>query len=192
MATEATARQTMSKSRKSTGFYPDFCFDLVRRISLEFLHEHGISGLLLDIDNTITRWEEPEVPQPEMDWLNRMQQSGISIRLLSNGLARKKAAVVEQTGIKKVPGRSLKPTRAAFISGLTDLGLEADQVIMIGDSVFTDIVGANRAGIWTCLVEPLSPIDFIGSKAYRLLERIMNYRRPLDPDHDFRHKEVPR
>ena len=85
--------------RKSTGFLPDFCFDLVRRITVEFLREHGISGILLDIDNTITRWEAPEVPHTEMEWLQMMQQSGIAIRLLSNGLARTKAAVVEQTGI---------------------------------------------------------------------------------------------
>lgn len=180
----------MTHSRKSTGFYPDFCFDLVRRITVEFLRDHGISGILLDIDNTITRWEAPEVLQQEMDWLELMQNSGIAIRLLSNGLARKKAAVVEQTGIKKVPGRSLKPTRAAFTSGLTDLGLQPRQVVMIGDSVFTDIVGANRTGIWTCLVEPLSPVDFIGSKAYRMMERVLNLRRPLDPQHDFRRRAV--
>lgn len=176
----------MTKSSKSTGFLPDYCFDLVREITVEFLGSHGISGILLDIDNTITRWEEPVVPAVEMAWLQSMQDSGIEIRLLSNGLARKKAAVVEQTGITKVPGRSLKPTQAAFRSGLADLELKPGQVIMIGDSVFTDIVGANRAGIWTCLVEPLSPVDFIGSKAYRLLERLLKLRRPLHPENDFR------
>jgi len=182
----------MTQTSKSSGFFPDFCFDLVRQISLDFLREHGISGILLDIDNTITRWEAPVVRPPEMEWLERMQDNGIAIRLLSNGLARKKAAVVEQTGITKVPGRSLKPTQAAFVSGLTDLGLEPAQVVMIGDSVFTDIVGANRAGIWTCLVEPLSPIDFIGSKAYRMLEWVMKLRRPLHPEHDFRKRRARR
>lgn len=180
----------MTMLSKSTGFYPDFCFDFVRQITLDFLREHGISGVLLDIDNTITRWEAPEVPPPEMEWLETMQSAGIAIRLLSNGLASKKAAVVEQTGITKVPGRSLKPTRAAFLSGLADLDLGASHVVMIGDSVFTDIAGANRAGIWTCLVEPLSPIDFIGSKAYRMLERIMKLRRPLHAEHDFRKRRT--
>jgi hypothetical protein len=40
--------------------------------------------------------------------------------------------------------------------------------------------------MWTILVEPLSPVDFLGTKVYRFLETVIRLRRPLHPENDFR------
>lgn len=176
----------MSRSGKSFGLRPDYCFTYALDISPEWLTAHGILGLLLDIDNTITRWEEIVVPAAEMEWLERIQAAGLACRLLSNGLARKKAAVAKQTGIPHVTGIYVKPMRRSFQQGLAELGLPASQVMMIGDSVVTDIYSANRVGIWTSLVEPLSPVDFFGTKFYRLMESLLRLRRAVCPAQDFR------
>jgi uncharacterized protein len=176
----------MSRSGKSHGLRPDYCFSHALDIPPAWLEAHAISGLLLDIDNTITRWEEFVVPSAEMDWLRRIQAAGITCRLLSNGLARKKAAVAKQTGIPHVTGMYVKPMRRSFQQGLSELGLPASRVMMVGDSVVTDIYSANRVGIWTSLVEPLSPVDFFGSKFYRLMESLMRLRRAVCPGQDFR------
>jgi uncharacterized protein len=173
---------------KSRGIRPDYCFNRVIDISPAWLKERGFSGLMLDIDNTITRWEEFIVRENELKWLKRMQAAGLTCRLLSNGLPRKKAAVVKQTGIPHVTGIYVKPLRRSFRQGLTDLGLQPQQVLMVGDSVVTDVYSANRIGIWTCLVDPLSTVDFLGSKFYRLLENLFHLRRPAFPTHDFRHE----
>jgi predicted HAD superfamily phosphohydrolase YqeG len=66
------------------------------------------------------------------------------------------------------------------------MGLKPAQVMMIGDSVFTDIAGANALGIWTALVDPLGKIDFVGTKVYRGLEYLLRLRRPLDSRCDYR------
>lgn len=176
----------MLPSQKSRGLRPDFCFNRATDIRPDWLNEHGFTGLILDIDNTITRWEEFVVPEAELAWLNCMLAAGLSCRLLSNGLPRKKSAVVKQTGIAHVTGIYVKPLRRSFRQGLSDLGLPPHQVLMVGDSVVTDIFSANRIGIWTCLVDPLSQIDFLGSKFYRLLENLFRLRRPTSPAHDYR------
>ena len=64
--------------------------------------------------------------------------------------------------------------------------LKPAEVIMIGDSVFTDIAGANALGIWTALVNPLGSVDFVGTKVYRGLEYLLRLRRPLDAKCDYR------
>lgn len=176
----------MTGTPKSRGILPDFCFDRVVHLTTEWLANQGFLGLLIDIDNTITRWEDPGVLEEEAGWLAQVQEAGLRCRLLSNGLWRKKAAVVRQTGIAHVSGLPVKPLRGAFTQGLDDLGLRAGQVLMIGDSVITDIVSANQLGLWTCLVEPLSKVDFFGSKIYRVAERLLGLRRPLKPHNDFR------
>ncbi len=176
----------MSRSAKSLGLRPDYCFSHALDIAPAWLQAHAISGLLLDIDNTITRWEELVVPAAELEWLARIQAAGITCRLLSNGLARKKAAVTRQTGIPHVSGMYVKPMRRSFQRGLTELKLPASNVMMVGDSVVTDIYSANRVGIWTSLVEPLSPVDFFGSKFYRLMESVLRLRRAVCPAQDFR------
>jgi uncharacterized protein len=176
----------MAPDGKSRGFIPDFCFNRVLDITPSWLCEHGFEGLMLDIDNTITRWEEFVVRENELEWLRALQEAGLACRLLSNGLPRKKAAVVKQTGIPHVSGIYVKPMRRSFRQGLADLGLPPQQVLMVGDSVVTDVFSANRVGIWTCLVDPLSTVDFLGSKFYRLLEKMFHLRRPASPQHDFR------
>jgi len=171
---------------KAGGARPDFCFSRAIHIKPGWLSNLKITGLLLDIDNTITRWEQRIVPDAELHWLNTLKDQGISLLLLSNGLAGKKAQVIAQSGLEHVSGYPVKPLPAAFRQGLIDLQLPANQVMMVGDSIFTDIIPANRLGIWTALVEPLGQVDFPGTKLYRLLEQLLRLRRPLNPAHDFR------
>lgn len=176
----------MKRRDKATGLRPDFCFSRAIDIKPAWLHSRGINGLLLDIDNTITRWERQVVPPEELQWLGEIQTAGLTCRLLSNGLARKKALVSKQTGIPHVSGFYIKPMRRSFRQGLKDLDLPANQVLMVGDSVVTDIVAANLAGLWTALVEPLSPVDFMGSKLYRMLEHLLRLRQAFLPAQDYR------
>lgn len=176
---------------KSRGWHPDFCFRSCLDISPAWLSGLGVRGVLIDIDNTITRWERREVPPQEQDWLLRLGAAGLRIRLLSNGLAHKKSAVVEQLGVPLVSGRLVKPLPAVYRQGLSDLGLQPGETVMIGDSVFTDIIGANKVGLWTILVEPKSRVDFIGTKIYRCLESLLKLRRPLDPGRDYRRLPPP-
>lgn len=181
----------MTKSAKSHGPRPDYCYGRVADIDPAWFMELGIRGLLMDIDNTLTRWENDFVPPPEMAWLERINLAGLPCRLISNGLSRKRAKIVEQTGIPQVRGRAVKPMPAAFRLGVAELGLQPAEVMMIGDIIITDILPANRCGLWTCLVNPLSPVDFAGTKAWRLVERVCNWRQPLDAANDFRQSTGP-
>lgn len=180
----------MTNGAKSHGPRPDYCFDRVVDINPAWFATVGIKGLLLDIDNTLTRWENDFVPPDEMAWLEQLDQTGIPCRLISNGLSSKRSKIVEQTRIAQVRGLAVKPMPAAFRLAVHELGLPASEVLMIGDIIITDIWPANRGGLWTCLVNPLSPIDFAGTKAWRLVERVCHWRNPLRTEHDFRQAEA--
>lgn len=173
-------------SAKSRGARPDFCFTHAVDISLDFIAALGVRAVVVDIDNTITRWESKVVGAAELDWLAGIRAAGIELRFLSNGLAHKVAAVVESTGISHANTHWPKPFLPAFRDSLNDLRLSGAEVLMVGDSVMTDIVSANKLGMWTALVEPMGQIDFAGTKLYRLAEQKLNLRRPLLAGNDFR------
>jgi HAD superfamily phosphatase (TIGR01668 family) len=179
----------MTASAKARGLRPDYCFSRVEHITPDWLRQQQVRGVLLDIDNTITRWERQAVLEGELAWLASLREAGFGVRFLSNGLPHKLAAVITQTGIEHVAGRPMKPLPVAFRRGLSELDLPPGEVLMIGDSVFTDILGANRVGLRTCLVEPLSPVDFLGSKFWRMLEVLLGARQPQTREGEFRRPE---
>ena len=178
----------MTDPGKSQGLRPDFCFSGVVDIDPRWIAERGIEGLLLDIDNTITRWEKLIVPDEAIEWLKTLPAYGIKLRLLSNGWPGKKTKVMRQTGIDHVATIMIKPFPMVFRAALAELELAPAKVMMVGDSIFTDILPANRLGIWTCLVDPLSDVDFPGTKVHRLIENVFHLRDPLLPAHDMRRK----
>ena len=50
---------------------------------------------------------------------------------------------------------------------------DLSEVAIIGDQLFTDILGGNKVGIYTCLVDPLTKEDFILTKIFRMTEQII-------------------
>lgn len=141
---------------------------------------------MLDIDNTITRWEESLVPEAELRWLQTMQDSGIQIRFISNGLHRKIRKVEKQTGLSHIRGRPLKPFPAGFRRGLQEMSLTPSEALMVGDSAVTDIAIANHLRIWTALVEPMSSVHFPGSRFWKIIERAFSLRFPATPQGEMR------
>ncbi len=158
-------------------FRPDFACRSVTEIEPGWLRSLGIEGLLIDIDNTLTRWESAHIPPEVREWLESLRREGLSIYFLSNGRGPKRRRVEQQTGVRCVTG-GVKPLPSFFRAGLRHLNLPPEKVAMIGDMVFTDIWVANRLGMTTILVDPISRIDFPVSKLFRLMEWAFRWRRP--------------
>lgn len=163
--------------RRRSNFIADYTFERVTNIPLEFLREVGVTGVILDLDNTLTRWEEDEVPADIAQWVQSLMDAGFALVILSNGLRGKQLKVSRQLGVPLVVSLLPKPFPLGFGEALKTLGVPRENAVVIGDIVFTDIWGANRLGLKTILVEPVSPIDFTGTKIWRFFERLFNLRR---------------
>jgi len=160
-----------------TNLFPDYCLGCLEDISVQFLERLGVRGLIVDIDNTVTRWESADTPAAVREWIMAAKEAGFRVVLLSNGLRGKQARVAEELKLQVITSWLPKPFSPGFRAALRVLQLPASQVASIGDIVFTDIWGANRLGITTILVEPRSNRDFPGTRLWRLLERTFSLRR---------------
>lgn len=157
---------------------PDRYLTDVHAIDFEALEASGIRGLLLDIDNTILP-RDTNVISPELArWARGVKERGFGVCLVSNNWHERVYLLAEELEFDIV-AKSVKPLPFAFLAALRRLGLKARQCAVVGDQLFTDILGGNLIGATTILVQPLSESDLPHTLALRLLERrIMAERVP--------------
>lgn len=149
---------------------PDQVLESVLAVDWKELKRRSISGLLLDIDNTLVRWKQSRLEAEFVQWVKAAQTQGFKLCLVSNALEKRAAAFADYLDIPAV-GRAWKPLSRAFRRGLEVLQLEASEVAVVGDQLFTDVFGGNRLGLYTILVNPLSSKEFITTRLVRSLER---------------------
>lgn len=142
----------------------------IDEITPEFLAERGLRGLLLDLDNTLIPYGSYEDRAEVMRWAADLRRAGVRLYLLSNARSRRARFWVDKLGFEGV-GMAGKPNPRAFRRALDTLGLPARSVGMVGDQLFTDVLGGNLAGMHTILVSPLEGNALPHTRAVRRLER---------------------
>lgn len=134
---------------------PDHVYQKVTDIDPEELRSRGIRLLLADLDNTLTRYHQ-ENPDPEiMVWRKRLQNAGIELFLLSNSRRPHRVGHYEQVLEIPVLGHANKPSRKGYRAAMERMGYTLSETAMVGDQIFTDILGAKRSGVLALLVEPM-------------------------------------
>jgi len=152
------------------------------------LYAQGLRLLLLDVDNTLLPWHGEEFDQQIHDWIDRAKQAGLNLCVISNTKRVDRLTLLTQKlGVEFVRGK-FKPSKDMFELAMTKFGATPEQTAMIGDQLFTDMLGANRAGVHTYLVEPHSKKEFVGTRLIsRTLEKLVRpslQKAVLDEDDD--------
>ena len=130
-----------------------------------------IKGIIVDLDNTLVAWGKKEVSQKIIDWVKEAKKLGLKICIVSNTNSKR---VAELAKIFDIPYHSkyFKPFSIAFNNGLKILDTKKSETMVIGDQIFTDILGGNRLKLLTILVTPIVKKDSIGTFLHRNLEKI--------------------
>lgn len=155
-------------------FRPTLRAQGIQDITPQFLAERGMTALILDLDNTLVPWHGKEVDPVVAAWISRMQDAGVRMCIVSNThRPRRLAELATLLGISYVPSGG-KPRRRGFLRALLQMESTAADTAVVGDQVMTDIWGGNRCGLLTILVDPLSPVEFVGTRVIsRNVERLL-------------------
>ena len=154
-------------------FRPDRMAESVVDVDPAALIELGIEALLIDLDNTLVPWHRYEVSDATLEWLRSVEARGMKVCFVSNTRYPGRLKILaEKLKVPFVKGR-LKPRKSAFRPALELLNIAPERSAVIGDQVFTDILGGNRLGLYTILVRPLSRREFFGTKISRVFERLI-------------------
>ncbi len=151
---------------------PDMYYSSVAAIPLEDLRDAGVTALLLDLDNTLLPRDTNVVPPEKKAWADTVRAAGMSACLISNNFHSRVKTVAEELGFELVD-KALKPLPFAYGRALRLLGRGPTEAAVVGDQVFTDILGGNLLGIRTVLVQPLSQTDLPHTLVLRRLEGLV-------------------
>ena len=150
-------------------FYPKGYFNKVSEISLEYLKENKIKGLILDVDNTLIDYYR-NISEETINWANELKQNGIKMCILSNSNKKEKVKEVARKLGLEYSYLGMKPLKRGFKKAKKMLDLENSEIAAVGDQIFTDVIGSNRMKMFSILVEPIKEKDILVTLIKRPIE----------------------
>ncbi|MGI6030199.1 MAG: YqeG family HAD IIIA-type phosphatase [Eubacteriales bacterium] len=133
---------------------PHLFYKNVYEIDFEALWEKGIRGLIFDLDNTLCSYSTAEPDEKNRALIRRLKEKGYQIWLVSNNSRERVERYNRSLGLPVI-ANAKKPLQSALSRALRQMGLPRSQVALVGDQIYTDMLGGNRAGLMTILVQPV-------------------------------------
>lgn len=139
-------------------------------ITPEILEKLGASAVLLDIDNTLASYISHEPLEGAEAWVKEMSAEGFRLIIVSNNYAERVEPFAGKFPLPFI-SRAYKPLPAGYIKAAKELGLRRKDCVIIGDQIYTDIIGANLCGMKSILLEPIEIETSLSFRIRRKLER---------------------
>ena len=136
-------------------FRATYVADSIYDISVEALARRGIKLLLADLDNTLVPYGVPLPDQKLINWRDELAAYGITLFVLSNNRHENRPRIFSEGLEVPFIGHAGKPKTPSFYKAMEDMRVTKEQTAIVGDQIFTDVLGGNRAGIATILVKPI-------------------------------------
>jgi len=175
-------------------FCPSRAAHKLQDVSLEELWDSGKRLILLDVDHTIVKWGEEEFTTDVVEWVKSAKAMGFQLRILSNTRHPKRLARLSDKIDIPTKNGKFKPSPEMYLEALKETGMRADQAVMIGDQIMTDILGANRSGIDSIWLHKMDGPEFAGTKINRVNERLVMsllYRSTMSIESEVANGRVP-
>ena len=151
-------------------FHATVALRSVLQIQPGLLRQYGIRGLMLDLDNTLTTHDNPVPAEGVLSWIDVMRQAGIALMIVSNNKPHRVQPFAAALGLPFV-AEGAKPLPKGFRQAQKRMQLPFSQLAVVGDQIFTDILGANLCGVKSIYVRPIQYEQKGFLKVKRWLER---------------------
>ena len=139
--------------------YPDLYLNKVEEITAEYLNQKEIKALILDVDNTLIDYNK-NLSETIIKWAEDIKKQGIKLYILSNSNKKEKVkTVADKLGVE-FEFFAKKPFKSGFQKVQRKLNIPEQNIGVVGDQIFTDIIGGNRCKMFTILVDPINNKDF--------------------------------
>ena len=135
-------------------FVPKLIYDSVCDLTPQTLKSHGISMLLMDFENTIVPYT-CDIPQDRvLTWMNSVKDAGITLCVVSNTKRGRAVEFCRKQGIACIT-HAKKPFPKGIRQAMRNYCDTQGKIALVGDQIYTDVLGANYAGVISILVTPI-------------------------------------
>ena len=149
---------------------PDYMFGTFDEVTPAFLESIGVRALLIDIDNTLAPYEQPDPDERIFNWFAELEKNGIRAALVSNNHAPRVERFNKTLGLIAYPD-SGKPGRKTLELAMKELGASHDETAMLGDQLLTDCFAGKHIGLRAIIVPPIKDKTNLFFRSKRFLER---------------------
>ena len=155
--------------------YPNKYFKKVEEITIDFLQKNKLKALILDVDNTLIDYNR-KMSSEVKQWAKDLRGQGMKLYILSNTNQKEKVEeVANKIGVPYI-NLAKKPLKSGFLKVQKELGEKPENIGVVGDQIFTDVIGGNRSEMFTILVDPVTPKDYWYTAWKRPLENIFKQK----------------
>lgn len=152
--------------------YPNIYLNNVKEITYEMLTKNNIKGLILDVDNTLIDYYK-NMPSGVDKWCKNLKDKNIKFCIASNSNNKKK--IKEVATRLDIPYISFanKPLKRGLNKAKKIIGYKESEIAVVGDQIFTDVLGANRCKMFSILVDPIKEKDMLVTIIKRPIENLI-------------------
>ena len=150
--------------------YPKLYLEKVTDITIEILKKYHIEALILDMDNTLLDFDK-KIVEGGKQWVEQLKRNGIKICIASNSGKKEKVEMLSnELEIENYILWSMKPLKFGVKKAQKILKTKNENIAVVGDQIFTDVIVANRCHMFSTLVKPIKEKDIWITKMKRPFE----------------------
>ena len=133
---------------------PDVILNSLTELTPELLSAQGVSFLMMDFDNTIVPYTTDVPTEPMRAWLEQMKSSNIRLCVVSNSKKPRVVTFCKTYGLDCVT-HAKKPFQKGISECLARFHLRPETAALVGDQIYTDVLGANCAQLTSILISAI-------------------------------------
>lgn len=149
---------------------PTVAVDKVTDITPELIHAMKANSIILDVDNTLALHGSPEPLEGTVEWVHYMRSKNIHVIIMSNNIKKRVAPFAKKYDLPFLY-LSLKPVPVAYHLAARRMGVRPRDAVVVGDQIFTDVIGANLAWMKSILLKPVCKEKSLSFTIRRNLEK---------------------
>lgn len=130
---------------------PDYTVKNVAVLDEKFYTEHAIKAVIFDIDNTLVAHTEPTPPENVLKYFALLDKWSIKYAIVSNNSKERVESFCRELGVPYY-GKALKPRKKYLKKVMNEMSVTSVETALVGDQLFTDMLGANLLGLCSVLV----------------------------------------
>lgn len=153
-------------------FLPNKHVQSIYDLTPELFKDEGISGVVVDLDNTLVPWNVADASENVRNWLFSLIDANLQVIIFSNNDEERVRRFAEPLEIPYIY-RAKKPLKKSFEKATKMMGISKGQLAVVGDQLLTDILGGNNIGAYTVLVVPIVQTDAPITQFNRRIEKLI-------------------
>ena len=153
-------------------FKPKIYTKDIKEVDLNYLKDIGVKLIILDIDNTLVAFDKETVNQEALRFVKQIKSAGIIPVIISNNIEKRVQNFATALDCDYI-SFGLKPFKLSYLTIINKYRLSSSEICIIGDQNLTDILGGNRMGMLTILVDPIKNKDNFYGSFIRIMEKII-------------------